>query len=232
MKQNPIFLALDVDDPKQANQLVEQTSGWVGGFKVGPRLLFAAGVDWVKQLSKKHSVFLDLKFYDIPNTMSSSVEAAFNMGVEYVTIHGLAGPESLRVVSELEKTLSQQRAFKVLAVTILTSYQQETLPQSLAKTPISNLVNGLVQEVSDSGLSGVVCSGEEVAALRAQFSDMFLVTPGVRPVLGVNSDQKRVVTPSQALKNGSDMLVIGRPIYQAQDPAASAKAIYESIYEK
>lgn len=232
MSKNPIFLALDIDTKEQAEELIQQTSKWVGGYKIGPRLLFSAGTDWVKSVSKKHRVFLDLKFYDIPNTMLSSIRSAFELGVEFVTIHALAGPEALKKIKELEDNLSKKRPFKVLAVTILTSYSQETLPQVLSQDSIGKNVESLTKEVFDSGLRGVVCSGHEVAKLKSAHPDLYCVTPGVRPTSSESSDQKRVVTPLEALASGSDMLVIGRPIYKSRDAEASAKQIFESIYEK
>ena len=232
MSNNPIFLALDVDSKEQAEKLIQQTSMWVGGYKIGPRLLFSAGTAWVQSVSKSHRVFLDLKFYDIPNTMVSSVRSAFDLGVEFVTIHSLAGTEALKKIKELEDSLSKNRPFRVLAVTLLTSYSQDTLPVVLKNKDIEKNVISLTKEVFDSGLRGVVCSGHEVLKLKATYPDLYCVTPGVRPAQASSSDQKRVVTPLKALESGSDMLVIGRPIYEAPDVEASAKQIYESIYER
>lgn len=225
-------MALDVDDKLKAEELIQQTSKWVGGYKIGPRLLFSAGTDWIKSISHKHRVFLDLKFYDIPNTMLSSIRSAFDLGVEFVTIHALAGPEALSQIKHLEDELSKKRDFKVLAVTILTSYSENTLPNVLKPNSVENSVESLAAEVFNSGLRGIVCSGFEVKKLKTTYPDLYCVTPGVRPVNASSSDQKRVVTPKQALDLGSNMLVIGRPIYQANNPKAAARQIFESVYEK
>lgn len=232
MNHNCIYVALDVDSAKEAEQIVQQTSSWVGGYKIGPRLLFAAGMEWVKNLSQKHSVFLDLKFYDIPNTMLSSVRSAFELGVEFVTIHAMAGTEALEQIAQLEAELKQKRSFKVLAVTLLTSYKDSNLPAVLKGQNIAKAVECLTKDVVVSGLSGLVCSGEEVQGLKKAFPNMYMVTPGVRPQGSELGDQNRVITPKQAVDLGADMLVVGRPIYQAQDPGAAAQAIYESLYEK
>ncbi|MCH2533604.1 MAG: orotidine-5'-phosphate decarboxylase [Bdellovibrionales bacterium] len=229
---NNIFLALDVDSQQRAEELIHQTSNWVGGYKVGPRLLFSAGTEWVKSISNKHRVFLDLKFYDIPNTMLSSIRSSFELGVEFVTIHALAGPEALKQIKELEDELSKKRAFKVLAVTILTSYSEDTLPAVLKTSGVEKSVEALAGEVFKSGLRGIVCSGVEVKNLKTVYPDLYCVTPGVRLSNSSNSDQKRVVTPRQALDSGSDMLVVGRPIYEADDAEAAARQIFESVYEK
>lgn len=226
-----IFVALDVNSKQEALKLAQSTAPYVGGFKVGPRLLHRFGGELVQELSQWGEVFVDNKYYDIPSTMLSSVQAVFESGATYCTVHAHAGPEALVQLAQLEKELATERPFKILAVTLLTSFQQHTLPVNQASTPIGEQIVVLAQQVIDSGLSGLVCSAHEVETLRQNHSEALLVVPGIRRQEDVSEDQQRVCPPDLALKKGASMLVVGRPIITAKDPAQAA-AQFKQLCQK
>ena len=233
MLKNPVFAALDVDDYDQALTLANSIKDNVGGFKIGPRLCNKYGEKIVKDLSALAPVFVDLKFYDIPNTMLASVEQVFNAGASFTTIHASCGKEALFKLAQLETDLSQKRPFKIFAVTILTSFEGSTMPSTQCEKSISEQVKLLAQDCFEAGITSLVCSSEEVADLKKLNSDSFLVTPGIRlsDKTVANDDQKRVTTPVDALMLGASALVIGRPIYAAKNPEQVSKEIYQSISE-
>jgi orotidine-5'-phosphate decarboxylase len=226
---NPIFVALDVDNSDQAIELIRQTRAFVGGFKVGPRLALRYGEPFLKEVARHGSMFVDNKYFDIPNTMVSAVRASFEVGATFCTVHAQAGKEALSQLAELEGELCRIRPFRVLAVTVLTSFKQETLPPMLAKIPIADQTVQLAKLVLDSGLSGLVCSPDEVESLRKLFPSAYLVTPGVRLSGEDRGDQKRVSDPVTALRRGASALVVGRPICESLEPAKAAKLYYEEI---
>jgi orotidine-5'-phosphate decarboxylase len=226
---NPVFVALDVDTPERALELVRQTRAFVGGFKVGPRLSLRFGEPLLKEIAKHGHMFLDNKFFDIPNTMESAVRAAFDCGATYCTVHAQAGREALTRLSFVEKELNDIRPFRLLAVTVLTSFNQESLPSVSRAMPIAEQAKALASLALESGLSGIVCSPDEVESLRAAFPSAFLVTPGVRLSQDDRGDQQRTADPKTALRRGASALVVGRPIVDAPDPALAAKAFYEEI---
>ncbi len=228
--KNPIFVALDVNDEKTALNLVEQTHEFVGGFKVGPRLIYRYGQAFVKKLASQAVVFVDCKFHDIPSTVMSALEATFESGATFATVHASNGPECLRELARLEKKLASEREFKILAVTVLTSFSDNNLPSNWLKKTSAEQVEVLADDVISAGLSGLVCAPTEVESLRRKYAKAFLLTPGIRPA-GVSSgdDQKRVMSPAEAITAGSSALVIGRPIIEAADPRAAAKLIFESL---
>jgi orotidine-5'-phosphate decarboxylase len=163
--------------------------------------------------------------------MDTAIRASFEAGATLATVHAWAGPEALARLAKVEAELNRQRPFKILAVTVLTSFTQESMPPGLQTTPIAEQVNNLARMVINSGLMGLVCSPLEVAALRSLSAEAYLVTPGVRlPETGLG-DQKRVETPARALRSGASALVIGRPIVDAADPVEAAERILESIKE-
>lgn len=226
---NPIFVALDVDDAEAAVHLAKQCRAFVGGFKVGPRLSLRYGEPLLREIARHGNMFIDNKYFDIPSTMESAVRASFEVGASFCTVHAQAGREALTKLAELEESLTQTRPFRILAVTVLTSFKQETLPPTVRHLPIADQARALAQLALDCGLSGLVCSPDEVEALRQQFPNAYLVTPGVRLSHEDRGDQNRVSDPLTALKRGASALVVGRPIYDALEPALAAKAYYEEI---
>jgi orotidine-5'-phosphate decarboxylase len=227
---NPVFVALDVDSAERALELVKQTRAFVGGFKVGPRLCLRFGETLLKDIAKHgSSLFIDNKYFDIPSTMEAAVKASFDVGATFCTVHAQAGKEALSRLGELEAELNKIRPFRLLAVTVLTSFRQDTLAPMVQNIPIAEQTEQLAKLALDCGLSGLVCSPEEVEALRKKFPNAYLVTPGVRLSTDSLGDQKRVADPCTALRRGASALVVGRPICEALEPAMAAKIYYEEI---
>lgn len=225
--RNPICVALDVDDKDQALKLVESLKDLVGGFKLGPRLIHRYGNSLVQEIAKKSPVFVDCKFFDIPSTMEAAVRASFEAGASLVTVHALSGEEALKKMAALEKELSQQRPFKILAVTVLTSWDENSFPSVFKTQPLAKTVEELALLTKKSGLSSVVCSAHEIDLLKSQ--GLYLLVPGIRLEEDAKGDQKRVMTPGKALQAGASALVVGRPIVEAKDPVAAAKKFVASI---
>jgi len=233
--RNPIIVALDVPTAEQAIQLANALSGSVGALKIGSELFTAAGPEIVKAIKATGvGVFLDLKFHDIPNTVAKAVASATRMGVDMLTIHTCGGSEMMKAAEEsAQKTALQAgvNAPLVLGVTVLTSMDQHTLSEVGVGDDIGKQVERLATLASQSGLRGLVCSPLEIALLRQVLpSEIQLVTPGVRAAGQDLGDQKRVLSPKEAVAAGANWLVIGRPIYQAPNPRAAAEEILKSIY--
>ncbi len=224
-----LFLALDLDDKAQALELVHKVSEFITGIKIGPRMGFKYGADIVSELAKIKPVFIDNKYFDIPNTMLASVRSSFNMGASFCTVHAQSGPEALKKLADLEAELNKTRAFKVLVVTVLTSFNKETMPVNCIKASITEQVQALAHEAYGCGLRSFVCSALEVEALKNNFPGCYFVTPGIRFPEESAGDQKRVVGPKQAFNLGASAIVVGRPIYEASDPVEAAKKYYEAL---
>ncbi len=227
--KNPIIVALDVDTGERCLELARSLSPKVGAFKIGPRLSVRYGAGLVSELARQAPVFVDNKYLDIPNTMESALRATFAAGATLATVHGWAGPEALARLARVEKELNSKRPFKVLAVTVLTSFSAETMPPHLRAVPIADQVRDLCDMAVESGITGLVCSPEEVAALRARAESAFLVTPGIRSPGDEKGDQKRVLGPRQAIELGASALVVGRPIVDAADPVAAAERVLADL---
>lgn len=217
---NPIIAALDVDTKERALELAHELEDVVGGFKLGPRLCLRYGADIIKEVAKCGPVFVDNKHFDIPSTMEAAVRASFDAGASLVTVHALSGIEALTKMAQLEKELSAARPFKILAVTILTSWDQKQIPSVFKEAPISYMVEKLVDLVIESGMSGVVCSPHELSYLNHK--GLYLVTPGIRNKLDDKNDQKRTMTSSEAISMGANALVVGRPIIESDNPREAA----------
>lgn len=218
MSSSPIIVALDFATEQQALDLVARLQPGRCRLKVGKELFTRSGPGLVKQLvTQGYDVFLDLKFHDIPNTVARACEAAADLGVWMVNVHASGGRKMMETAREALAQRSQSPL--LIAVTVLTSMGEEDLREvGVAKTPAQQVAD-LASLARDSGLDGVVCSPQEVSLLRqSQGADFQLVTPGIRPAWSVTGDQKRIMTPAQAIQQGSNYLVIGRPITQADDP--------------
>ncbi|MNK11972.1 Orotidine 5'-phosphate decarboxylase [compost metagenome] len=227
--RNPIILALDVDTRDQALKIADDLADIVGGIKLGPRLCLRYGMEFVKEMAQRAPIFLDNKHFDIPSTMEAAVRASFEAGASLVTVHALAGKEALTRMAAVEKELNQQRPFKILSVTILTSWDQNSLPGNMKEQPISQHVTDLVSLVESSGLKGIVCSPHELDLLQNR--DLYLVTPGIRSSMQDSGDQKRIMGPKEALAKGASALVIGRPILEAKDMREAATEFTMAVYE-
>ncbi len=226
--RNPLILALDLDDEVQAWNIVEETASLVGGIKIGPRLMLRYGPAFLKKVIDKAPVFLDMKFFDIPSTMVSAVRSAFDLGVSLVTVHAQAGSVALEQLAKLEAEYQKTQSVKVLAVTILTSFEEKTLPSILKSQPIKQHVVDLAHLVTQSGLNGLVCSPHELQSLSS-LNSLYLVTPGIRTQNDDKGDQMRTMSPSEALQAGATALVIGRPILTAPSPRVACQEILKSI---
>jgi orotidine-5'-phosphate decarboxylase len=219
-----LIVALDVSSAQAAHRIVAALGDSALTYKVGMQLYTAEGPSVVRDLvSSGRQVFLDLKYHDIPNTVGSAVRAAASLGVSMLTVHGSGGSRMLRAAADAARDWPR---LTVLAVTVLTSMGQE----ELATTGVCNSVADQVIQIATLALSngchGVVASAREASELRAKLGDEFaIVTPGVRPSGTKHADQVRVVTPAEAIASGATHIVVGRPITEAQDPAAAARAI-------
>lgn len=227
--KNPLCVALDVDTEVEALSLIDQLKDVVGGFKIGPRLLLKHGESFAQKVAQAAPLFIDCKFFDIPSTMEASVKASFEMGASLVTVHALSGVEALSRLAKLEAELSQQRPIRILAVTVLTSWDQKSLPQNLKAQPLSDHVRDLAQLCESAGIQSLVCSAEEISLLKKE--GRYLLTPGIRFSLEDHGDQKRVMAPQEAIKVGSSALVVGRPIIQSKSPRETAMDYLTAIYE-
>ena len=227
--KSPFFIALDLEDRQKIDFIVESTKSFVGGFKVGPRLLFKFGPEYLKELCQTAPVFVDHKFYDIPNTMVNSVRTAFDCGASFVTVHAGSGAVALKKMAELEAELSKIRPFKVLAVTALTSFDESSRPTHWQEKNIEEHVKLMAQATADSGLTGFVCSPFEVGLVKAILPEAFVVTPGIRLDGDDSDDQKRIMTPEKAIQAGASALVIGRSIVKSAKPAQVAQSIFERV---
>lgn len=226
--RNPLCVALDVDSRDEAMSLVSETQDIVGGYKLGPRLIHRYGQSLVQEIARKAPVFVDCKFFDIPSTMISAVRAVYEAGASVVTVHALAGREALGELAKLENELRQQREFRVLAVTILTSWGPGSFPPNFKTQTVEQHVVDLAELVKLSGLNGIVCSPNELDLLANM--GLFLLTPGIRLPEDDKGDQKRVLGPFEAIKKGANALVIGRPIVAAKNPRKAANEFLSEIY--
>ncbi len=228
-RQRLIF-ALDVDSFEEAQAWVARLAGKVGVFKIGKQLFTRCGPEVVAMAADSGAdVFLDLKYHDIPNTVAKAGLEATKLGVRMFNVHALGGREMMEtLVAEIDKIAPRGTSGRplLLAVTILTSSNDETLREIGIDRPVAEMVPRLAKLAKDAGMDGVVASPKEVGLIReACGKDFAIVTPGVRPTFASQDDQKRVTTPADALQAGADYLVIGRPISAAADPAEAADKI-------
>lgn len=226
-----LIVALDVPDAAAAARMVDQLEKTCHWFKVGLELFVAAGPAVIEPLvARGHSVFLDLKLHDIPNTVAGAVRSAAALGVRSLTLHAAGGPAMLAAARGALEGFADPP--ELLAVTVLTSMDERQINAiGLDRSP-SEQVELLARMGLAAGMSGFVCSAQEVAALRAITGpEGVLVVPGIRPAGAAIGDQKRIATPAEALRKGASYLVVGRPITQAADPAAAAESILEEMAE-
>jgi orotidine-5'-phosphate decarboxylase len=229
MSDPKIVVALDYADTASAFKLVDQLDPALCRVKVGKELFTAAGPQFVESLvAKDFGVFLDLKFHDIPNTVSKACEAASRLGVWMLNVHASGGLAMMQAAKE--GVARSGHSPLLIAVTVLTSMNQATLDQIGVTAKVEDQVLNLAMLTQHAGLHGVVCSAQEAAMLRQELGNGFcLVTPGIRPADASLDDQNRVVTPARALALGASYLVIGRPITQAPDPLKALQAIQREI---
>ena len=223
-----LAVALDFPTAKPALELVDRLSGSCLWFKVGMELYYAAGNAFVETLRNRgFNVFLDLKLHDIPNTVAGAVRSATQAGASLLTIHAAGGPAMMAAAAEAAAAPGSP---KLLAVTVLTSMDAHELTAIGVPSSPAEQVLQLAHLAKQAGIDGLVCSAEEVGTLRTELgAETLLVIPGIRPNGSDIGDQKRIATPRAAIERGASMLVVGRPITRAADPAQAAKSILEEI---
>jgi orotidine-5'-phosphate decarboxylase len=226
-----LILALDVNDPGYALDLVDRFDDWVNTFKVGMELFSAGGPDIVKKIQDRGKmVFLDLKFHDIPNTVSKAALVATRLGVSMFNLHASGGFEMMRMTREavVETCLRENIARpKMIAVTVLTSTSREEFKKDMGfQHTIRTHVKHLASMAHRAGLDGVVASGHEVSVIRNNLGKGFIiVTPGIRPSWSLPDDQKRTMTPKDAIRHGADYLVVGRAVLSQREPERAIELI-------
>ena len=220
-----LIVALDLPDVAAAEAMIERLGDSVTFYKIGYQLGYAGGLPLVRKLAGQgKKVFIDLKLHDIGNTVARGVESIAALGATFLTVH--AYPQTMKAAVEA----SAGSNLKILAVTVLTSYDDGDLHAAGYRLGVSDLVEARAQQAQVLGIDGLVCSPEEAAALRRIVGhQMHLVTPGIRPAGASVGDQKRIMTPSRAIAAGADYLVVGRPVMEAADPKAAAEAIQAEI---
>jgi orotidine-5'-phosphate decarboxylase len=233
--RNKLIVALDVESAAEAQRLVNNLRGVVGMFKIGSQLFTAAGPALVREIVESgERVFLDLKFHDIPNTVAAAGVEATRLGVSIFNVHAAGGSEMMRrTVAAVAETVDLEKLERpaIIAVTVLTSSNSNTLREIGLSDDVSEVVHSLASLAEASGLDGVVASPLELSIVRSAVKKpgFIVVTPGVRPAGFARDDQKRVTTPRAAILAGADYLVVGRPILEAPDPARAAQAIIDEM---
>lgn len=233
-----LVLALDVEDIKEAKELVDSLSPYIGTFKVGLQLFCGYGLEIIDYIKEKNSnFFLDVKLHDIPNTVEKASYNVVKNGANFFNVHATGGVEMMRAARKGALEACEKYNKKpplILAVTILTSISQEVLKNELLNdTNIESLVIQLAKNAKEAGLNGVVASAKELKAIKKELGDDFIVlTPGIRPSWSLTDDQKRIATPKSAIADGADYIVLGRAITKAQDKIEAIKKIYQEIKEE
>jgi orotidine-5'-phosphate decarboxylase len=219
-----LILALDVPSVVAAESMVERLGDSVTFYKIGYQLAFAGGLSLADNLIRSGKrVFLDLKLHDIGNTVARGVESVAKLGATFLTVH--AYPQTMHAAVDARGN----SGLRILAVTVLTSYDDADLAAAGYDFTVKELVAERAAQARDVGVDGLVCSAEEAAALRPNVGSLVLVTPGIRPAGADTGDQKRVMTPAKAIAAGADYLVVGRPILEARDPKIAADGIVAEI---
>ena len=221
----PIFVALDTRDVHRAAAIARDICGIAGGIKLGLEFFCANGHEGVLRVAEHGMpIFLDLKFHDIPNTVGKAVESIAALSPAIITVHASGGREMMAAAKAAAPTTT-----KVVGVTVLTSLDGDDLKSVGVEGSPAHQVERLADLAREAGLDGIVCSGSEVAAARKAWNDGFFVVPGVRPAGGDLADQKRVVTPAEAMADGASVLVIGRPVTEAASPARAVSDIAATL---
>jgi len=224
-----LFIAIDENDKNKAKELIQKLSPEICGIKVGKELFTACGpeiIEWVQE--KGFKVFLDLKYHDIPNTVERACFAASKMGVSILNVHALGGKDMMLAAKEgVDKSNNNPY---VMAVTLLTSMDSNGLKEIGFTTSVNKQILNLAKNASKANLDGIVCSAKDITNIKTALPEKFLyVTPGIRLSNSTKDDQKRVSTPLEAIKIGSSILVIGRPITEAKNPEAVVNSIMKEI---
>lgn len=233
MKNNPIICAIDTKDVQVAIKLCNEIKPYVGMVKLGLEFFTMNGPDGIKAIqSCGIPIFLDLKFFDIPNTVAECVRSAVRLGVNMLTIHASGGTAMMSAALQAANDETMRlgtTAPLILGVTVLTSMDASDIADIGISRDVSTQVLSLAKLSKDSGLSGIVCSPLEIELIKKECPGLKLIVPGIRPASASKDDQKRIMTPHQAIKSGADYIVIGRPITKAENPVEAAKAIAKEV---
>ena len=226
---NPIIVAIDKNSETEAYQLTKELVGYVGAIKLGLEFFDTYGPDGIRNLQKlKIPIFLDLKIHDIPQTVKKTIDTLSSLKPDILNVHALGGKKMMQFA--LESLLNNSPNTQLVAVTILTSLDDDDLQMMEMNISTKNLVSSLAKLTKETGLSGVVCSSEEIKLVREACGKNFkIIVPGIRPEGSDKNDQKRIMTPKEAISLGADHLVIGRPITESKDPRKTTKEIVNSI---
>ncbi|WP_298984111.1 orotidine-5'-phosphate decarboxylase [uncultured Roseibium sp.] len=223
-----LMLPVDVPTVSEAEELVKKTEGKVGVYKIGMELQFAGGLEFARDLAADgKKIFLDVKLHDIDNTIEKAVRNVAKMGVTFMTLHGY--PKTMRAaVKGLQAEGNPNLC--LLGVTVLTSMDEEDLVAAGYRGPLAEVVETRARDARAAGMGGIVCAATEADKMRKILGgQLVIVTPGIRPAGSAAGDQRRVMTPAEAIQAGSDYLVVGRPISKAEDPGAAADAVVREI---
>jgi len=225
LPRDRLIVPLDLPSVELAEAMIARLGDSVTFYKIGYQLAYAGGLPLVRKLvDSGKKVFIDLKLHDIGNTVARGVESIAKLGATFLTVH--AYPQTMKAAVEGRAG----SGLKILAVTVLTSYDDGDMHAAGYRLGVSDMVEARAQQAQVLGVDGIVCSAEEAAALRKVIGhQMCLVTPGIRPAGSATGDQKRIMTPARAIAAGADYLVVGRPIIEAADPRAAAEAIHQEI---
>lgn len=235
--KNPLIIALDVDTLEEAGRLADILGPYVGAFKVGMQLFYSAGTEAVQRVKKKGPVFIDLKLHDIPNTVAGAARVLTRLGVSIINVHAAGGRAMMQAATGAVRDEAARTGLPkplVIAVTVLTSMDQEAFNRDLGiPGSVEDRVVSWATMAKEAGLDGVVASPREISAIRDRCGpDFAIITPGVRPQWAAANDQKRTMTPAEAVRLGATCLVIGRPVTGAADPVEAVKAVLNEIIDK
>ena len=229
MTNNPIFCAIDTSNIETATNLVSQIKPHIGGIKLGLEFFTSCGISGCHTMKEFDlPIFIDLKLHDIPNTVASALRGIFSLEPEYTTLHISGGSEMLKSSVSLKNEL--QSKTNLLGVTILTSFNDNTIEELGFGSSVKHSIEQLTSIAHESGLDGIVCSPQEVKHIKETYKNKLkLIVPGIRSSNNVNNDQKRTLSAKEAISAGADIIVIGRPITKAKDPAESAQKLLQEI---
>ena len=228
MSNNPIFCAIDTSDIEEAKELAMTIKPYVGGIKLGLEFFTSCGILGIKQMENLGlPLFIDLKFYDIPNTVTSALKNILEINPMFTTIHCTGGRKMITECINLKKEMSSTT--NIIGVTMLTSLDDQEINEIGFKDSVTKSVNKLAELANDCGLDGLVCSPLEAKNIKSDFPHLHLIVPGIRRSSDETNDQKRILSANEAIINGADILVIGRPITEADDPAKAAEELSNEI---
>ena len=227
MKRNPIFCAIDTNDIHKATSLLSDIVPHIGGIKIGLEFFTSLGIKGIEEIKKfDKPLFIDLKLYDIPNTVTAALRNILALKPEYTTLHVSGGRRMLE--NCVEEKIKANSSTKLIGVTMLTSFDNTEINEIGIDRNVKENVNLLSDLAENCKLDGIVCSPHEISYIKSKFK-LEVIAPGIRMNVSQNDDQKRTLTAKEALKAGADILVIGRPITQAESPSDAARSIYESV---